>query len=110
MSRQSNIASVLSRDMSFSVETIPMGCNYQNIEFKEIYFHKYIYIYSALSICRCHIIHRPHPKNRPRLSRDNKIDDISLNTHTNRFKCKPHITIMYIHTCVIKSTSNYALK
>ena len=25
---------------------------------------------------RCHIILRPHPKNRPRLSRDNKIDDI----------------------------------
>ena len=46
---------------------------------------------------RCHIILRPHPKNRPRLSRDNKIDDISLNTHTNRFKFKPHISIMYIH-------------
>ena len=48
---------------------------------------------------RCHIILRPHPKNRPRLSRDNKIDDISLNTHTNRFKFKPHITSMYIHIC-----------
>ena len=48
--------------------------------------------------CRCHIILRPHPKNRPRLSRDNKIDDISLNTHTNRFKFKPHISSMYIHT------------
>ena len=56
---------------------------------------------------RCHIILRPHPKNRPRLSRDNKIDDISLNTHTNRFKCKPHITIVivtivYIYTHVGK--------
>ena len=27
-------------------------------------------------LSRCHIILRPHPKNRPRLSRDNKIDDI----------------------------------
>ena len=63
--------------------------------------------------CRCHIIHRyntSHPKNRPRLSRDNKIDDISLNTHSNRFKFKPHINSMYIHTCGKKSTSNYALK
>ena len=59
---------------------------------------------------RCHIILRPHPKNRPRLSRDNKIDDISLNTHTNRFKCKTHITSMYRHTCGQKSTSKYALK
>ena len=59
---------------------------------------------------RCHIIHRPHPKNHPRLSRDNKIDYISLNTHTNRFKFKPHITSMHIHTCGKKSTSNYALK
>ena len=47
---------------------------------------------------RCHIIDRPHPKNRPRLSRDNKIDDISLNTHMNCFKFKPHINSMYIHT------------
>ena len=51
-----------------------------------------------LCLSRCHIIDRPHSKNRPRLSRDYKIDDISLNTHTNRFKCKPHITNMYIHT------------
>ena len=48
-------------------------------------------------LSRCHIILRPHPKNRPRLSRDNKIIDISLNTHTNRFKFKPHITSMYVH-------------
>ena len=61
-------------------------------------------------LSRCHIILRPHPKNRPRLSRDNKIDDISLNTHTNRFKFKPHITSMYIHICGKKATINYALK
>ena len=48
---------------------------------------------SASTECRCHIILRPHPKNRPRLSRDNKIDDISLNTHTNRLKFKPHIFV-----------------
>ena len=47
---------------------------------------------------RCHIINRPHSKNRPRLSRDYKINDISLNTHTNRFKFKPYITNIYIHT------------
>ena len=51
------------------------------------------------NVCQCHIIIRPHLKNRPRLSRDNNIDDISLNTHTNRFKFKPHITSMYIHIC-----------
>ena len=56
-------------------------------------------VYYIWCIGRCHIILRPHPKNRPRLSRDNKIDDISLNTHTNRFKCKPHITSIYIHKC-----------
>ena len=63
---------------------------------------------------RCHIINRPHSKNSPRWSRDYKIDDISLYiymyTHTNRFKCKPRITNMYIHTFGKKSTSNYALK
>ena len=36
--------------------------------------------------------------NRPRLSRDYKNCDISLNTHTNCFKFKTHITNMYIHT------------
>ena len=44
------------------------------------------------------------------MSQDYKIDDISLTTHTNRFKFKPYITNMYIHTFVKKSTSNYALK
>ena len=44
-----------------------------------------------------HII-RHHSKNRPRLSRDYKIDEISINTHTNSFKFKPLITNMYIHT------------
>ena len=41
-------------------------------------------------LSRCHIL------NRPRLSRDYKIDDISLNTHMNRLQFKPHITNMYI--------------
>ena len=59
---------------------------------------------------RYHIINRPHSKNRPRWSRDYKIDDISLNTHTNRFTLKPHITDMYIHIFGKKSTSYYALK
>ena len=45
---------------------------------------------------RCHIINRPHFQNRPRLSHDYKIDDISLNTHMNRFKFIPLTTNMYI--------------
>ena len=34
----------------------------------------------------CHIQIRLHSQNRPRWSRDYKIDDISLNRHTNSFK------------------------
>ena len=54
--------------------------------------------YIGTSQCRCHIIIRPHSQNRPRWSCDCTIGDISLNTYTNRFKFKPHITNMYIHT------------
>ena len=39
-------------DISVSVETIS---NYQNIEIKEIYFHKYIYIYIYIYYIETHI-------------------------------------------------------
>ena len=53
---------------------------------------------------------RPHRKHCPRLSRYYKIDDISLNTNTNRFKFKPHMTNMYIHSFGKQLISNYALE
>ena len=75
---------------------------------------KIMYFYKNTSLIKSyqhkHLKGRFHIINRPRLPRDYKIDDISLNTYTNRFKFKPHITNIYIHIFGKKSTSNYALE
>ena len=48
----------------------------------------------------------PFQKSSP-IVRDYKIDDISLNTHMNRFKFKPYITNIYIYTHLKKVILKY---